>query len=299
MKLFGIFVAILLVFSMISCGVSTENLQKPTDVSTGNAVEDNQISNTISQSTTVAKDATIEEVVVLDELGVKITAKKLENDSFFGPELKLLIENNSGKNLTIQSRNTSVNGYMVDTIMSADVVDGKKVNDSITFSGLDECGITTIADIEFSFHIFTSDDWETYFDSNTISIKTSAADTYDYKYDDSGDVAYDGNDVKVVVKGLSNESFMGPSIVVYIENSGNKNVTIQARDVSINGFMVDAIFSSDVLVGKRAVDTITFLSSVLEENEIEEISDVELSFHIFDMDNWDTIVDTEVVKITF
>ena len=299
MKLFRILVAILLVFSMISCSVITEDLQKPTDVSTGNVVDSSQNNTTVSQATTETKDATIEEVVILDEMGVKITAKKLEDDSFFGPELKLLIENNSDKNLTVQCRNASVNGYMVDTMMSADIVAGKKVNDSITFTNLDECGITTIADMEFSFHIFTSDDWETYLDSDVVSIKTSAADTYDYKYDDSGDIAYEGNDIKVVVKGLSDASYMGPSIVVYIENNGNKNVTIQTRDVSINGFMVDAIFSSDVLVGKRAVDTITFLSSDLEENEIEEISDIELSFHIFNMDNWNTIADTEVVKITF
>ena len=104
----------------------------------------------------------------------------------------------------------------------------------------------------------------------------------------------------MIIKGLAeNESIFGPSIVTYIENTGDKDITVQTRDVSINGFMASAIFSCDVLAGKRAVDTITFMESDLEENEITAIEDIELSFHIFDSDDWKTIVDTEIVKISF
>ena len=186
--------------------------------------------------------------------------------------------------------------------MSVDVVNGKKANDSLTFmkSDFEACGIEAIADMEITFHIFDMSEWETYLDTDAIQIKTSIADTYEYTYDDSGDLAYEGNSIKIVVKGLAeDESIFGPSIVVYIENTGDKDVTVQARDVSINGFMVDAIFSCDVVAGKRAVDAITFMGSDLEENEITAIEDIELSFHVFDFDGWDTIVDTEVVNITF
>lgn len=103
-----------------------------------------------------------------------------------------------------------------------------------------------------------------------------------------------------MIKGLAeNESIFGPSIVVYIENTGDTDVTVQTRDVSINGFMVDDIFSCDVVPGKRAVDTITFIETDLEENGIAVIENVELSFLVFDMANWETIVDTEAVNITF
>jgi hypothetical protein len=47
------------------------------------------------------------------------------------------------------------------------------------------------------------------------------------------------------------------------------------------------------------MDTITFMSSELEENGIETIESVELSFHVFDMSSWDTIVDTALVTINF
>lgn len=300
-KMLSLALAFVLVLSLAACGGSAGgDVKEPSSVSTGDTEPQTNGDDNAAEPSAPA-DATIEETVLVDESGVKITAKSLGTESLFGAELKLLIENNSGKDLTIQCRNASVNGYMVETMMSADVVNGKKANDSITFmsSDLEACGITSIADMEFSFHIFTTADWEAYLDTALIQLKTSIADTYTYTFDDSGEVAYDANGVKIVIKGLSDSSIFGPGVMVYIENNREKGVTVQTRDVSINGFMASAMFSSDVMPGKKAVDTITFLSSELEENEITSIQDVELSFHIFDTDSMDGIVDTDVVHMTF
>jgi len=293
-RIFAGLLAVVMLTTFSACGVSSDSeLEKPAGVAGGS---------TTTTQKTATEDVTIEEMVLVDEAGVKITAKSLEADNLFGADLKLLIENNSGKNLTFQCRNSSVNGYMVETLMSVDVADGKKANDTLTFSSsdLELCGIDTIADMEFSFHIFTSEDWETYLDTALVQIKTSIADSYTYTYDDSGNVAYEGKDVKIVIKGLTKDSsIFGPGIVVYIENNSNENVTVQTRDVSINGFMVETIFSADVASGKRAIDTITFMETDLEENDITAIENVELFFHIFETDSWDAIVDTDVVKIDF
>lgn len=312
-KFFSIAVAILFTLSLAACGnSSTDGPQPPSNVSTGNtntstnnvAVNpsgENEPSATGSAHPTEAT-ATISETVLVDESGVKITAKSLEPNGIFGPEIKLLIENNTDKDLTFQSRNASVNGYMVETMMSVDVASGKKANDTLTFmdTDLQACGIETIADTAFSFHIFTSDTWEDYLDTPQLQLETSAAKAYVYAYDSSGDTVFDGNGVKIVVKGLSEDnSIFGPGIIVYMENAGNNAVTVQARDVSINGFMVDAMFSVDILPGKHAVDAVTFLSSALEENGIEVIESIDLSFHIFDCVTWDTIVDTDIISMTF
>lgn len=291
-------IAVLLILSLAACGGSDAELQTPADVS----VNDPAATKPEETEQAAAQETAIEETVLVDEAGVKITAKSFHENELFGPALKILIENNSDVDLTIQTRNASVNGYMVETMLSVDVVSGKKANDEIIFmsSDLEACGIETVADMEFAFHIFTTEDWETYLDTPSIQLKTSAAETYEYTYDDSGEVAFDANNVKIVVKGLAEDnSLFGPSIVVYIENNSDQDITVQARDVSVNGFMVDAIFSSDVMVGKRSVDTITFMSSDLEENEIAAIETIELAFHIFDFAEWETIVDTEVVTISF
>lgn len=249
----------------------------------------------------VLETVTIEETVLLDESGIKITAIGLD-DGWFGTDLKLLIENNGDKNVTVQARNSSVNGFMVDTMMSEDVVAGKKANTTLTFStgGLKEANITTVANIEFAFHIFETDSWDTYLDSAMIVLETSAAEGYEQTVDDSGTVFYDTDGIKIVGKGLStDDSIFGPGLIVYIENNTEKNITVQVRDTSVNGFMIDPSMSQDVVSGKKAISAVTFFSSDLEENGIEDITEIETSFHIFDMDSWDGIADTEAIVINF
>lgn len=300
-KVLCMFVAVLFLLSLTACCATADPELVNPSVSSSNSNFENESSNA-SVELGQNQSVTIAETVLLDEAGVKITAKSLDTNSLLGPEIKLLIENTSGVNLTVQTRNVSVNGYMVEPIMSVDIVSGKKANDSMIFneSELDMCGIETIADIELSFHIFTTDNWETYLDSQPIQLKTSAAETYTYTFDDSGDVAYNSNDIKIVIKGLSeNDSILGPGIIVYIHNNSQKNITVQTQDVSINGFMVDAVFSSDVVAGKHCVDSITFFSTDLEENGITQIQSTELSFHIFNADTWNTIEDTDTIVIDF
>ena len=295
-KFIAMVLVLVLAMSLVACGGSSDGgVKKPSNVTGGDTTTD------VQQEEQV-EEATISEIVLVDEADVKITAKSLEMDEFMGPEVKLLIENNSGKDLTFQCGYAAVNGYMVDTTMSVDVANGKKANDGLTLmkSGLEDCGIDTIADMEIAFHIFETSNFETYLDTEAVQIKTSIADTYEYTYDDSGEVAYEGEGVKIVIKGISEDaSILGPGMVVYIENTGNKDVTVQTNDVSVNGYMIDTVFSSDVIEGKRAVDAITFLKSDLEENGITDIKDVELSFHIMEKGEWGTGVDTDAIKITF
>lgn len=312
-KVLALILSLTIALALVGCVDSSngeiQSGQVDTDLSDNASVSDDTNSNDedLTDASTTEQvveklEVAIEETVLVDESGIKITAKSLDLNGFLGPEVKLLIENNSGQDLTFQCRNSSVNGYMAEPMMSVDVSNGKKANDSLVFtnSDLESCGIETIADMEFSFHIFSTESWDTYLDTPLIKLKTSAADTYTYAFDDSGSVAYEANGIKIVVKGLSdNDSFLGPSIIVYIENTSNNNITVQARKVSVNGFMIDPIFSSDVVAGKRAIDSITFMTSDLEDNDISVIETVELSFHIFDIESWDTIVDTEIISITF
>lgn len=248
-----------------------------------------------------SKEVTVEETVLMDANEIKITVKGLE-DGLFGTDLKLLIENNGDQNVTVQARNSSVNGFMVDTMMSQDVAAGKKANTTLTFStsGLKDGNITTIANMEFSFHIFDTETWDTYYDSEMILVETSAAENYTQTFDDSGTEFYNANGIRIVGKGLSSEdSFFGPGLIVYIENETGQNITVQARDTSVNGFMIDTSMSQDVVAGKKALTAVTFFSSSLEENAIEEIESVETSFVIFDMDTWSDIAATEVIVIDF
>lgn len=244
-------------------------------------------------------EESVAEQVLLDKRGIVIKATGLERDGTFGAELKVLIENSSSTDVTVQARSASVNGYMVGTTFSSKVVAGKQANDAITFlaSDLEACGITTIADMEFFFHIF-DDSFITFLDSDTVKVRTSAADTYQYRYDDSGEELHSENGVRIVSKGFSeNNSVFGPGLVLFLENTTDKAIIVQVRDVSVNGFMVDTVFSEELAPGKRAIGAVTVLSTALKENNVEKIENMELGFHVFESDGWATIFDTEQIRV--
>lgn len=282
----------LMAMVITGCGASGDEVKNSASESSESAAKEKDSAET---------EVSIEEQVLYDEKDIKITATGMK-DGWMGTELTLLIENNSGKEITVQARNANVNGYMVPTTMSADVASGKKANDSLTFetSGLKECGIDTIAKMEFSFHIFDTESWDDIANTDVIKIATSAADGYKQTYDDSGNVLVDKKGIRIIEKGLSeDDSFWGPGIVLYIENNSDRDITVQTADVSVNGFMVDATMSEDVIAGRKAMSAVQFLSTDLEENSIEKITDVELKFNIIDMESFDNIFDSDTLSITY
>lgn len=265
------------------------------------ASSDVEVSENDSPETTASKpELSIEKQIIFEQDGIVITVTGISEDEIFGPELNLLIDNASSKNITVQSRKAAINGYMVSSSMSCDVLSGKKANDSLTFmnSDIKNCGIDAIANIEFSFHIFESDSYDKLYDSGLIRLTTSLAEEFSQTYDDSGEVLYDENGIKLIFKELdTDDSIFGPQIMIYTENNTEQTITIQARNTSVNGFMVDPSISTEITPGNKAVSGMTFMKSQLEENNITDFETVETSFHIFN-DNFGTIADTQPITIS-
>lgn len=291
--------AILCACNTKSLPVVTENVHNETNtaVTTTSKVQ-NADTQTTLKALTDPTSVTIEETLLIDESGIKITAKRLDFSKSLGPALIVLIENNSGNDLIFQCRKSSVNGYMIDTIMSENVSNGKKSNASIIFNAddLKICNISTIADIELTFTAFGFDIEESYLENTKVRLKTSDADTYEYKFDDSGNLIYDENNLKIVSKGITRKN-QQTYLVVYIENNTENDFTVQVRDTSVNGFMIKPIFSPVVSGGKRLMGFISFDDSELAENDIEEISDVETSFLFFELGKNSSGLRTDILKI--
>ncbi len=133
--------------------------------------------------------ATIEETVIIDEAGVKITATDLSYTDY-SADLELLIENNTDRNLsfyagTIGNSTNSVNGYMMSGgYIGEDVAAGMSVTTTVDFDieALLMYGIEDIADITLGIEI-EDENYDEYLPLEQKTIKTSIADKYDYKKD--------------------------------------------------------------------------------------------------------------------
>ena len=210
--------------------------------------------------------------LLLNKRGLVITATGLAENGAQGPALNVSIENRSETDVTVEIRDACVNGWMMDALFSVAVAAGEKKEGSILFSasGLKRSGIETIADLEFSFHILNQDRI-TFLDSDTVTVRTPAADTYQYRFDDSGQELYSDNGVRIVSRGLAGEeSVLGPELVLYMENTTDRAIAIQARSVSVNGTAVNAVFTEEILAGRRSAAAMTITGVSLEE--IREIS---------------------------
>lgn len=294
---------VFVLFGLLALGSGSSDSQTNTkEITTENAnslsQDENNSTNAEETSVATEESITIEEQVLIDENDIKITATAMVSDSIWGDGIKLLIENNSTKNIGVGCNALIVNDYMISDLFSSSIASGKKANETIYISSnqLEAAGITNIGQVEIYFHFYDSDSYETLFDSEKILIKTSVYNDMDTTADVKGEELYNQDGIRIIGQYVNENSFWGTAVLLYIENTSGRNVSISCDNMSINGFMVTPYFSSTIYDGKKAYDDITILSSDLEENSIESVEDIELNFHIYDADSYSTICDTGAIS---
>lgn len=244
------------------------------------------------------KTFSINEQVLWEVDGVKITAKGIEEDSIFGTKINVLVENNSDKNIGIGADALIVNDYMISDLTSMTVTAGNKSNESITLfsSELNAAGIEHIGKIEMYLHTFDPDTYQMQKKSDCITITTSEYSNMDTDNSIKGTTLFEKDGVKIVGQYVDEDSFWGSAVLLYVENNTGKNIIVQCDDVAVNGYMVSALMSADVYAGKKSFNDITLLKSDLDDNGITSIDTIETSFKILD-ENFSEIANSG--KVTF
>ena len=202
----------------------------------------------------------------------------------------------------MQARNSSVNGAMMDPYFSCDVAAGKKANGELSFSSTDfsDAGIQTLKSIELVFYVYETDTYDEVFSSSMVTIASTAPASFEQTFDASGTEVLNTKGIRFVILGLDDsDPVWGSSIHVYAENNSTRNITAQLTDVSVNGYMIDPYFYSALLIGKVAFDRVTFFQTDLDDNHITSIESLEFRIHVYDSETWDTILDSDVISLTF
>lgn len=332
-KLISLFLALLLMFSLVACGGNAKspgdssNTQQPNSDSSSNKPSDAP-EDSDEKLGVFNQNATLEETVMVDEGGVKITATGL-NYTDYSVELELTIENNAKEDLSFISGSVglscnSVNSYMIsDGYLNCDVAAGKKANDSISFSydGLRPYGINEIADIEIGFDISDDDYNHTYtgprqiktsafashdYDTNhyqTTIVSRDAMNTYGYDIKHfSQDKLYDESGIKLVSNGMMVNRDGDTILLLELENKTSSIVYIATSDISLNGLVVcSSTWSSNAInPGKHGIIDVDLSSALSAEYwsifGIDEIGSVSLSLTQCNSDG-DNITDDVSVEI--
>lgn len=243
----------------------------------------------------------MEEQSVYDKNDLTVKATGIRYDTVSGPQILLNIHNGTDKQVLIQNNHTVVNGFMMTPEINVTVPAGKTVDTpmSLPYLRLAMADIHTITELEFSLRILDSMTYAVIDTTEPVRPALTDTDPDAAPYDEEGQVAFDGKDVKVVLKGLKHDTlFDSDSVVmVYMDNRSDKTVTVLNTELTVNGYDVTTAMHTVILPGKRAVDVIELYDNELEENGVTAVDTVDVAFNINDYESWDLIAETGVVSL--
>ena len=293
-KFFGVICVLIMMFAVTSCDEILSENSKKDIVSAGTNDNNSQISDNTEKTS-----LSMEEQVIWEVDGVKITATSITENTLFGTQVNLLVENNSDKDIGTGSDAVIVNDYMISDLTSITVTAGNKSNSSVTLlsSELEAAGIENIGKVELYFHTFDPETYMTGKSSDCITLNLSGIEKIDTQSNIEGTVLYEGNEVKIVGQYVDENSFWGSSVLLYIENNSDKNIIVQNEDLSVNGFMVTSLMSQNIYSGKKAITAIHLLKTDLETNNITSIENIETSFKII-TENFEKIANSGKVNFS-
>ena len=98
-------------------------------------------------------------------------------------------------------------------------------------------------------------------------------------------VLVDSEDFTVKLKGINPDDLLGFSMELFLENKDDESLMFSIRDVSVNSFMIDPLWASEVASGKKANESVTFLASELEKNDIETVQEISFTLVVYESDD--------------
>ena len=270
----GGLIAILLAGCGSSSGSSTQSASNPVE-------------------TTSAPEVKFEEVTVVDndECAIKIT--DIDADNMWGDTLKVYLENkNDEKTYMYSVVSASVNGIEVDPLFANKVAAGKKANKEINFmdDGLKKNGIE-FTDIAMTFRVYDSNELADYEEVaretvHVYPLGEENATLFVREEQASDQVLIDNEKCKATVIGTENDSILGYTLNLYLENKSDSSVMFYVEDVSVNGYMIDPFWARSVSAGNVAFSDMSFSTSAFEENNIETVEDIELTIRAYNYEDY-------------
>ena len=186
----------------------------------------------------------------------------------------------------------SVNGVSSDPFFAVEIAPGKKAMKEISFwdDSLAANGITRYTDIGLAFRVYDIEDYMADDVANTslhlYPYGEDRAERFVREPQPTDIVLADTPDVTVVVIGTAEDEIWGQSVLLYIENRTDTMMMISVDEVSVNGFMVDPFFATDIGPDCCGFTQINWDNDTLAENGIEKLEEIEMELRAYDSMDW-------------
>ncbi len=240
------------------------------------------------------------------EQGVRVVSEALITNRDGEQAILLEIENTSDRRVNVRTGQFRINGLQVQSgAWSSDDINagkrrvlGLRLTSMLDSGYWDLFGITDIGSVDFTLGL-TDPDGNLLCDGREVSIVIPGADA---SYSDAGDLAYSGNEIRIVAKGIVPDSlsYSDDIHVLFLVENGSPsdvNVDVGYDTLSVNGYMTSFIaFGGEIPAGWSRVMDVELMGYSLEENgigEVADIADVEMTFEIRDR-NYKTIAEPVV-----
>ena len=240
----------------------------------------------------------IAEEVVYNANGIKITTKSFNQDGIWGPEIKVIVDNSTDKNLNIHGTDFVVNGITIEGTAFIMVNAGSKAAGSIYLleSELKTAGIKNIATIS-TYHLTAYDADNSLINYNLqFDIRTSLADTHKQEAPSHKEVIFQQHDIKISPCDTVDGN-MCQSVVFLVTNGYGQDVLISAKDVSINGFTVPGYIGDYVYKDTSRFWRIDISDSYLKDCGIKQIEEIKLSLNIVNLATDQTIAESGELQV--
>jgi len=111
-------------------------------------------------------------------------------------------------------------------------------------------------------------------------------------------IIVDQDGIVITVKSFENDESHGPTFILQIENTTDKDLIMNSDLTTVNGITVDTMLACDVMAGDIVEEDLYINKYDLDISGITTIKDVEISFSAYDMATYTIIFRSDVVMFS-
>lgn len=211
-------------------------------------------------------------------------------------DIRILVENRTGRDLIVQTADAAVNGIMADPVFFyCDALDGCISEGTLWVwpEDLQYLGIDQISWVDLCLDIYDNETYETVCYTDVIRMKTGVppADRTDEL---PGFPIYDADGLILTYLGCEQTESGSYLLSFYAENCLDRRVSLSTTEIGLDGLSTDTFLWQNLLPGSRAYFTTEIYDpAYLELPALEDAETMEFVLYADDPTDWTSIVMTD------